>query len=70
MVAVDVAGRSHVRYEDLIPLPGMHGNLAEMALYAGQSAALVRDTRPAADIIASITAEAAASINHLPAMPA
>ena len=70
VVAVDVAGRSHVRYEDLIPLPGMRGNLAEMALYAGESAALVRDTRPAADIIASITAEAAAIINHLPAMPA
>lgn len=70
VVAVDVDGHSHVRYEDLIPLPGMRGNLAEMALYAGQSAALVRDTRPAADIIASITAEAAAIINHLPAMPA
>ncbi len=63
-VAVDVHGRPHPRYEDLIPLPGMRGNLAEMALYAGQSVGLVRDTRSAADIIASITAEATATISR------
>jgi NAD(P)H-dependent flavin oxidoreductase YrpB (nitropropane dioxygenase family) len=63
-VAVDTEGRPHPRYEDLIPLPGMHGDVAEMALYAGQSAALVRDIRPAADIIAGIAAEAAAIVEH------
>jgi NAD(P)H-dependent flavin oxidoreductase YrpB (nitropropane dioxygenase family) len=63
-VAVDVHGRPHPRYEDLIPLPGMRGNVAEMALYAGQSVGLVRDTRSAADIIASITAEATATISR------
>jgi NAD(P)H-dependent flavin oxidoreductase YrpB (nitropropane dioxygenase family) len=66
LVAVDVAGRPHARYEDLIPLPGMRGSLAEMALYAGQSVALIRETRPAADIVASVVTEAAAIINRRP----
>jgi NAD(P)H-dependent flavin oxidoreductase YrpB (nitropropane dioxygenase family) len=69
-VAVDAGGRPHVRYEDLVPLPGMHGQVAEMALYAGQSAALVRDVQPAADIIAAIAAEAAAIARHWPGRPA
>ena len=41
-----------------------------MALYAGQSVALVHDIRPAADIVASITAEAAAILNHRQGVPA
>jgi len=66
VVAVDAAGRGHLRYEDAIPLTGMGGALTEMAMYAGQSVALVHDTRPAADIIASITAEAADIFNVFP----
>jgi NAD(P)H-dependent flavin oxidoreductase YrpB (nitropropane dioxygenase family) len=66
VLAIDAAGRPHLRYEDLIPVPRMHGRLAEMALYAGQSVALVRDVRPAADIIARITAQAAAITNRRP----
>jgi len=66
VVSVDAAGRPRLRYADLIPLPGMRGHLAEMALYAGQSVALVHDIRPAADIIASITTEAAAIVNRQP----
>lgn len=66
VLAIDACDRPHLRYEDLIPVPGMHGRLAEMALYAGQSVALVQDVRPAADIIARITAQAAAIINRWP----
>jgi nitronate monooxygenase/enoyl-[acyl-carrier protein] reductase II len=69
VVAVDVHGRQHPRYQDLIPLPGMHGNLAEMALYAGQSVGLVRDTRSAAEIIASVTAEATAATSRWQGVP-
>jgi NAD(P)H-dependent flavin oxidoreductase YrpB (nitropropane dioxygenase family) len=63
VVAVDAAGRRHRRYEDLMPLPGMEGALAEMAMYAGQSVALVDDIRPAADIVAGTAAQAAAILS-------
>ena len=58
MVAVDAAGRPHHRYEDLIPLPGMTGELGDMALYAGQSVGLVRQVQPAGRLISRIAAQA------------
>lgn len=64
-MAVDAAGNSHHRYEDLIPLPGMTGDLADMALYAGQSVHLVRDVRPAAELVRDLVAQAAATIERL-----
>ncbi|MGW3615404.1 NAD(P)H-dependent flavin oxidoreductase [Micromonospora sp. NPDC005163] len=57
VVAFDSAGQAHYRYEDLIPLPGMTGDLADMALYAGQSVELVREVRPAARLIHELTAQ-------------
>jgi NAD(P)H-dependent flavin oxidoreductase YrpB (nitropropane dioxygenase family) len=51
-VATDRQGR-YRRYEDRIPLIGMTGALEPMALYAGQSAGLVNDIKPAAEIIAA-----------------
>jgi nitronate monooxygenase/enoyl-[acyl-carrier protein] reductase II len=57
-VAVDDKGRPHHRYEDLIPLPGMTGDLAAMALYAGQSVELVRDIRPAEALVRDLAAQA------------
>ncbi|MEU8228042.1 nitronate monooxygenase [Actinoplanes sp. NPDC048967] len=60
VVAVDSTGRAHHRYEDLIPLPGMTGELADMALYAGQSVELVRDVEPAGELVRRIAAEATA----------
>lgn len=65
VVAVDAAGGLHHRYEDLMPLPGMTGQLADMALYAGQSAQLVHDVRPAARTVHDIAAQAAATIERL-----
>jgi NAD(P)H-dependent flavin oxidoreductase YrpB (nitropropane dioxygenase family) len=51
-VATDERGRTHLRYGDLMPLPGMRGDLDDMAMYAGQSTGLVHDVAPAADIVA------------------
>ena len=65
VVATDAAGRPHSRYEDLMPMPGMTGDLADMAMYAGQSAELVRDVRPAADIVRAIAAEAEAVVARI-----
>jgi nitronate monooxygenase/enoyl-[acyl-carrier protein] reductase II len=65
VVAVDAEGGAHHRYEDLMPLPGMTGDLADMALYAGQSVQLVQDIRPAAQALRDIAAEAAATIERL-----
>ena len=59
VVTVDAVGRPHHRYEDLMPLPGMTGDPAAMAMYAGQSVHLVRDVRPAAEIVAGIAAHLA-----------
>ena len=42
------------RYDDMMPLGSLTGQLEAMALYAGQSAGLVRDVAPAAQIIGEI----------------
>lgn len=60
VVAVDDEGQIHRRYEDLMPLPGMTGDVADMALYAGQSVQLVHNVRPAAEVVRDIAAQAAA----------
>jgi NAD(P)H-dependent flavin oxidoreductase YrpB (nitropropane dioxygenase family) len=59
VVARDEDGGVYLRYGDMMPLPGMTGELEAMALYAGQSAGLVHDVRPAARIVADIAREAA-----------
>jgi NAD(P)H-dependent flavin oxidoreductase YrpB (nitropropane dioxygenase family) len=43
----------------------MSGDLEAMALYAGQSAGLVDDVAPAADIVARIVTEAMAVLRRL-----
>lgn len=62
VVAVDASGREHLRYADVIPLPGMVGDVAGMALYAGQSAGLIHDVLPAAEVIHRTIAEAEAAL--------
>ncbi|MEU1586994.1 nitronate monooxygenase [Micromonospora sp. NPDC005710] len=57
VVAIDSEGQAHYRYEDLMPLPGMTGDLADMAMYAGQSVELVRDVRQAGRLIHELTAQ-------------
>lgn len=65
VVAVDASGKDHPRYEDLMPLPGMTGDLSAMALYAGQSVNLVHEVLPAARLLHDIADQAAATISLL-----
>ncbi|MDQ3993957.1 MAG: nitronate monooxygenase, partial [Actinomycetota bacterium] len=66
VVATAGDGRTFLRYEDAMPLRGMEGDLEAMALYAGQSAGLVRTSGPAAEIVAALVAEAAAALPRSP----
>jgi NAD(P)H-dependent flavin oxidoreductase YrpB (nitropropane dioxygenase family) len=59
VVATDRRGGSYLRYGDMMPMPGMTGDLEAMALYAGQSVGLIRDAAPAARIVAEIASQAA-----------
>jgi NAD(P)H-dependent flavin oxidoreductase YrpB (nitropropane dioxygenase family) len=63
IVATAIDGRTFLRYDDMMPLRGMEGDLEAMALYAGQSAGLVRTGGPAAEIVASLIAEANAALS-------
>ena len=65
VVATDASAREHRRYDDIMPLPGMVGDLEALALYAGQSAALVRDVMPAGVIVRQIAAEARRALERL-----
>jgi NAD(P)H-dependent flavin oxidoreductase YrpB (nitropropane dioxygenase family) len=65
IVARDAAGAEFERYDDLMPLPGMTGDLEEMALYAGQSVSLVHDTAPAGDIVRQLVEQTRAVLKTL-----
>jgi len=65
VVATASDGRTFVRYDDMMPLRGMEGDLEAMALYAGQSAGLVRTSDPAADIVRALMVEATAALPTL-----
>ena len=69
VIATDAQGGTHLRYDDLMPLPGMHGDLDAMALYAGQSAGLVRDVRPAAAIVREIADGAERALATMTRLP-
>lgn len=66
VVAVDGSGREFLRYEDMMRLPGLVGDLEEMARYAGQSVGLVHDVAPAAEIVAAIMDQARDVLAGLP----
>jgi NAD(P)H-dependent flavin oxidoreductase YrpB (nitropropane dioxygenase family) len=59
VVATDRRGRPQLRYGDMMPVPGMTGDLAAMALYAGQSVGLIHEVAPAARIVAAVAGQAA-----------
>ncbi len=63
--AIDAAGGPQHRYGDVIPRPGMTGDVAGLALYAGQSAGLVHDVQPAGRLVERIAAQATAVIAGL-----
>ncbi len=55
-------GRAAVRYSDVIPLPGMTGDLEALALYAGQSAGGVSRVQSAGEIVGQLADETAKAI--------
>lgn len=65
VVATASDGRTFLRYDDMFPLRGMEGDLEAMALYAGQSAGLVRTSGPAAEVVTALIAEATAALATL-----
>jgi nitronate monooxygenase/enoyl-[acyl-carrier protein] reductase II len=67
VVAVDAAGRVHRRYDDMVPVAGMKGDLDDLALYAGQSVQLVDEVSPAARTLLGIAGQAATTISRLAA---
>lgn len=48
------------RYSIFMPMDGFEGDLDSSVLYAGESCSLVSDVRPAADLVASLAADAEA----------
>jgi NAD(P)H-dependent flavin oxidoreductase YrpB (nitropropane dioxygenase family) len=57
-VARDSRGREYHRYDDMMPLANLTGDVEQMANYAGQSVGLVHETAPAADIVRSVLDQA------------
>ena len=53
------------RYDDMPPVRGMDGDWEACALYAGQSAGIVRAIRPAADLVREVVAEAERAYNRI-----
>ena len=49
-------GSELLRYASALPLAGMEGQIEALSLWAGQSVGLVRDVRPAAEIVAELAA--------------
>ena len=58
VVARSPRGGQVVRYDSALPTRSLEGDLEQMALYAGQGAALVHDVRPAAEIAREVAGEA------------
>lgn len=65
IIAYDPSGRGILRYSLEDPLIGMSGEVASMALYAGQSAGLTNEEKPAAKILHEMVADAAAILSRL-----
>jgi nitronate monooxygenase len=57
IIAKSVDGQEIVRYSDESPKPGMTGDLEALALYAGQSAGLITEIKPAKKIVEDLIVE-------------
>ena len=64
VVATTSDGCPQLRYTDMIPVPGMTGDLEDVALYAGQSVGLVHKISPAAKIVETIASQASSILVH------
>jgi nitronate monooxygenase len=54
------------RYEDSLAVPGTTGDVAELPLYAGQSAGLTRAVEPAATVVEALAAETRRALEETP----
>ncbi len=59
IVATGEDGRAIERYSNDAPVTGAHGDIAAMALYAGQGVGLARRIQPAGEIVREVAEEAA-----------
>jgi nitronate monooxygenase len=55
VIARFASGEAIVRYEPAPPMAGTTGDIEALSMWAGQDVALVRQTQPAADIVAELT---------------
>jgi nitronate monooxygenase len=60
-------GEPILRYSDSMPRPDVSGDVEAMAMYAGQSVGLVRDIKPARQIVEDLVAETTAAIRRISA---
>ncbi|WP_232702655.1 NAD(P)H-dependent flavin oxidoreductase [Halobacterium wangiae] len=65
-VAESPDGEPIRRYEDSLAVPGTEGDVTELPLYAGQSAGLTIERRPAGEIVESLAGETCAALDHRP----
>jgi len=57
-LATNADGSAVRRYDDAKPVVGTTGDIEALSLYAGQSAGIVHDVRPAAQIVSDLACEA------------
>ena len=65
VIVVFADGRPVVRYSDVIPLPGMTGEVEALAVYAGQSTGLVSCIQPARDIVMELAQQAVQTLRRV-----
>lgn len=53
------------KYGAMLPLTGFSGDMESIALYAGESCSVVRDIKPAAQIVQDLVSEAEEVIEHM-----
>jgi NAD(P)H-dependent flavin oxidoreductase YrpB (nitropropane dioxygenase family) len=65
IVAFTADGHPIPRYSDIIPVADTTGDVEALAMYAGQSAALVRDVASTSEIVSKIVADAESVLRRL-----
>jgi len=63
-VATSPGGRLIVRYSDMMPQPGMVGDVEALALYAGQSVGLISDVQSAGTLVKMLADETIQALKH------
>jgi nitronate monooxygenase len=64
-VAAFPDGSPVLRYSDVIPTPGMSGDLKALALYAGQGVGLVSRIKPASQVVRELAEQAVSTLRQL-----